>query len=603
MADFIRNTSCEECGSSDGKSVYSDGSYHCWVCKTTKPSQEWLDKNSDKPVTKKLVRSSILKPNSATKEDRKPNMSKIITTEQHNEIKSVAGFEANNFRGITNETLKFFGCCTSLSESDEVIERYYPVTIKDELTGYKVREVPKTFYSIGEVGNKNDLYGSFKFRSGGKYVLIVGGEEDCHAAYQMLKDYSDSKRSDFVIAVVSVTTGETSAAKQIAANYEFLNNFENIIIGFDNDEAGKEGTEKIISSLPKGKVKIATWSKGKDPNEILMKNQARSFISDFYAAKAYVPAGVVGSDQLYEKIVEQALLEKVPLPSFLKKLQDKLGDGLALGHIYNIAAMTSIGKSSIINEMIYHWIFNSPHMIGVVSMELNSGQYGETLLSRHIQLKLAKLTGVDKLSYLNSEAGIKAGKELFSTPEGTPRFYLVDDRDGTVEQIQETIEQMIISSGVKLIVIDPLQDLIEGMSNEDQGLFMKWCKSVIKSHNVSFVLINHMRKKNNGDDSIKVSESDIMGSSTISKSASANILLARDKEAEDQIERNTTYVTLPKSRLTGDTGSAGKIYYDNNTHTMYDFDDYFSTTIPAVSQAVKPEPKPEVPANNDDIDF
>ena len=153
----------------------------------------------------------------------------------------------------------------------------------------------------------------------------------------------------------------------------------------------------------------------------------------------------------------------------------------------------------------------------------------------------------------------------------------MDDRDGTVEQIQNVIEQMIISSGVKIIVIDPLQDLIEGMSNEEQGLFMKWCKSIIKSHTVSFVLINHMRKKPGGDDSIKVSESDIMGSSTIAKSASYNVLLARDKDAEDPIERNTTYVTMPKSRLIGETGSAGKIYYDSLTHVMHDFDEYWST--------------------------
>lgn len=595
MADFIRHESCDQCGSKDNKAVYSDGSTHCFGCGFTVPSDEYKESNKDsKYKTKKKTKTQ--------KEPKELTMAKPLTEETIAEIKKYAGFTANKFRGINDETLKFYGCRTELSEDDEVKTRYYPVTKDDDLVGYKVREIPKTFSAIGNVASSCDLYGAFRFRAGGKYLLIVGGEEDAHAAYQMFKDYSNTKGNDFVTAVVSVTTGETSAQKQIAANYEFLNSFETIIVGFDNDEAGKEGADKIISSLPKGKVKIANWTKGKDPNEILMKGQSKSFISDFYNAKQYVPAGVLGSDTLYDKILEQAVVAKVPLPPFLKKLERMLGGGFALGHIYNVAAMTSIGKTAIVNEMIYYWIFHSPHLVGVVSMELNSGQYGETLLSRHVETKLARLSVEDKMNNLTSEFTKNKAKELFQNEDGSPRFYLVDDRDGSVEQIQEVIEQMIIASGVKLIIIDPLQDLIEGMSNEDQGLFMKWCKSIIKSHGVSFVLINHMRKKNGGDDSIKVSESDIMGSSTIMKSASANILLARDKEAEDEIERNTTYVTLPKSRLTGDTGNAGKIFYDKFTHVMHDFDEYFSSKVEVTQPQAEEAPQP-IQENPPEVDF
>ena len=69
-----------------------------------------------------------------------------------------------------------------------------------------------------------------------------------------------------------------------------------------------------------------------------------------------------------------------------------------------------------------------------------------------------------------------------------------------------------------------------------------------------------------------------MGSSVIAKSASVNVMLVRDKEAPDEQERNTTYITVPKSRLTGDTGPGGKLYYDNMTHTLHDYDEYFGNT-------------------------
>jgi hypothetical protein len=99
---------------------------------------------------------------------------------------------------------------------------------------------------------------------------------------------------------------------------------------------------------------------------------------------------------------------------------------------------------------------------------------------------------------------------------------------------------------------------------------MKWAKGFIKSHGVSFVFINHMRKSENSG------EMDIMGSSTIIKSAAANIILKRDKLAEDDLVRNTTYVFVPKNRVCGITGPAGAAYYDNQTHTLYDLDDWMN---------------------------
>lgn len=576
MAAFVKHESCPNCGSKDNLAIYSDGSYYCWSdCGYKKLSEEWKAEHAKKLVRSK-AKNSVKENLNLTEKSLKP----AVTTAQTEELKSHTTLEGNNYRGIRDDVLKVFGVRTEYNEDNEVCAVYYPCTTDGVLTGWKPRVHPKQFGgSIGQTGKDCDLFGQFKFKNGGKICLIVGGEHDQLAGYQMLKDYYKFKNWDFEPVVVSPTVGETGCAKQLALQYEWFSQFEKIIVGMDNDDAGEKSLEKIVPVLPKGKVFIAKWSL-KDPNEMLLKNKERQFISDFYNAKAYVPAGVMGSDSLYSHILEQSHLEKVTLPPFLKKLQKMIGGGLILGHIYNIAAQTSIGKTALVNEIVYHMIFNSPYLIGVVSMELNSGQYGETLLSRHIQRKLSLLEQEEKLEILESEHTKQKAEELFKKEDGSPRFFLVDDRDGTVEQIQETIEQMVIASGVKIIVIDVLQDLIEGMSNEDQGLFMKWCKSIIKSHGISFVLINHTRKKGSSDSTdIHVSESDVMGSSVITKSASANILLSRDKLAEDERERNTTYVILAKSRITGITGPAGKIYYDNQTHTMNDYDDVFGEDI------------------------
>ena len=48
MANFIKHTNCEKCGSSDGRAVYEDNSSHCFVCEHTVPSNEFKEQNSKK---------------------------------------------------------------------------------------------------------------------------------------------------------------------------------------------------------------------------------------------------------------------------------------------------------------------------------------------------------------------------------------------------------------------------------------------------------------------------------------------------------------------------------------------------------------------------
>lgn len=403
--------------------------------------------------------------------------------------------------------------------------------------------------------------------------ISVTGNCDSLAAYQMLKDYNTKRGSDFEIAAVSPTTGANSQ-KQIANNYKFLDQFDNIILAMDNDKAGKDAVDKIIPVLPKGKVKIMQM-RYKDHNEYLLKGKEKEYINDFYAAKSYVPVGVLPSSQLYDRILQQSEVPRVPFPPFMGKLNDMFIGGMPLGYIFNIAADTGVGKTTFVNEMIYYWIFNSPHLVGIVSMELDAGQYGEVLLSRHIERKLSLIgSNEDKLRLLRSDKVKEQATDLTIKEDGSERFYLLDNRDGSVEEIQNTIEELVVACGCKVIICDPLQDILEGLSNEEQALFMKWAKGFIKSHNITFVLINHMRKSENSG------ELDIMGSSTIIKSAGANIILKRDKLAEDAIVKNTTTISVAKNRVCGLTGSAGGMYYDNDTHKLYELDSWLSENHP-----------------------
>jgi KaiC/GvpD/RAD55 family RecA-like ATPase/ribosomal protein S27AE len=572
VAAFVKHEPCPNCGSSDNLAVYSDGSYFCFShCGYKSVSEDWLEANADgKPYkSSSNVRSHV---GSEKKEVMEVKSTKPALSEEENaKIKSETSTKGNLFRNLRDDITAPFGVRYSYNEdTGEVNHQYYPCTQDGQLVGYKIREVPKGFYSKGRTGADCELFGQFKFNRGGKYVVITEGELDCLSAYQMISDYNKKRGSDFEVAVVSPTTGAQSK-KQIASQYKFLDSFDNIITSFDNDKAGKEAAEELMKYLPKGKVKVMQM-RYKDANEYLQKGKDKEFIQDFYDAKKPVPVGVLPSDQLYERLMQQAHTEKLPWPAFMGNLNEFFKGGLPLGHIVNIAAATSVGKTTLINELLYFWIFNSPHKCGIVSMELDAGQYAEALLSRHLNRKLVLISDEqEKVDYLQRPDVKEKAYQLLKDENNDPRFYLLDNRDGTVEEIQNTVEELVVACGCKVIIIDVLQDIIASLPNEEQEMFLKWSKSLIKSHGITLVYINHTRKTSAGQNAAD-DEQSVHGSSSIIKSASVNIMLKRDKMAEDPVVRNKTEILVHKNRIFGITGPAGAVYYDNETHTLHNFD-------------------------------
>lgn len=505
-----------------------------------------------------------------------------ITPEENEQIKGYTGTDCKGWRGIRKETNAFFGVRYSYDEeSGEPDKMFVPTTIGGELAGYRTRIFPKDFSNpIGQVGKEVDMIGEFRFKNHTRTCIITGGETKLLLTYQMMNDYRVSKgKEDFEsTAVVCSTLGEGGAYKQVQARYDFFNQFQKIIICMDADKAGVEATEKIAKVLPKGKAYIMNM-RYKDADIYVEKGKERDFIDDFWKAQLYTPDGIVASSQLSSKIRESAAMPKIPLPPFMWKLQKMMAGGFPLKVIINLASASGTGKSTIVDEMMYYWIFNSPYRIGVVTLESDSGQWGTKILSRHIRRKIDLIENMEeKLALLNSEEVLAAEHELFFNEDGTPRFHLIEERDGGIESLKELIMNLIISCGCKVIALDPLQDILDGLSNEEQSVFMRWMKGMIKSHDVTFINVNHVRKSSGNQKAnstgADMHEEDIHGSGSILKSGACNLLFSRNKEAEDPFERNTTKMKASKIRWTGVTGLAGEYYYDNETHTLHDKDDW-----------------------------
>lgn len=561
----------DPCNSSDALSIYlktdEDGNEqydgHCWSCGQHFSSNHIH--NSVHAIELGIEGGEIRnKPDLVFAPKAEP-----ITPEQIANLKETVGFSTKPYRSISPETLKFFGYMVKRNKFGVPTEIYYPETDEGKVTGFKIRILPKRFSKIGRTGKSSQLSGQFRYKSAGKRVLIVGGENDVAAAYQALQKYG--------VHVVSPTTGEGSAASQCAAQYEFLDQYEEIFLGLDNDEKGLEATAAVCKILPSNKVKIVKWS-DKDPHKLLEDGKEEQIRRDFFNAKEFVDTGIKSSTEILDDVKEVLTADIITLPPYMHRMQTMMKRAFSHnGRVVNIIGSTSCGKSTHVNNMIYHWCFAEKMKPLIISLEMTAGEYAVDLLSLHLQKNLDWFKdGMDAWNYLQQEDVKRLYDNLFMDEEYNERFRIVDDRDGTVESLKKLMERGVKQYGCNIVIIDVLTDILRFLPMDEQEKFMAWQKNFVKS-GVSIVNVLHTKKPEKDKDGKmrKTTEFDALGSGTFVQSAHINIVINRDKMAECPIEKNTSYIDMPKCRR-GITGEAGKWYYDAQTRQVYDFDDFFA---------------------------
>lgn len=580
------------CSSSDAMAVYrhecSDGGYYydayCWSCHTRLSPEELMQTSLGESFQASSDNLEYLKSSAKTCTKREPIQKSELAPLYANTTDHV-----NNYRGIRDEIYNFFGYRFQLNSEGKPTAVYFPETFYDsvedkiKMNGYKKRILPKKFGTpLGRIGKTSMLSAQHKFDTYKNHrdVLIVGGEFDVAAAYQMLKDnMTRKKQGDFSPpAVVSCTTGEGSTYLQCISEFDFLNQFENIIVGLDNDSQGQEATLKAVQYLPRDKVKIAYWT-GKDPNKMLEDGQERQFISDYYNARPLETNGVLGSSEVFNGIDTELSYQGLTLPSYMHVLQNMMPAGeMPMGIIVNIIADTSVGKSSTVNSMVYNWLFNAPVKTGVVSLEATAARYALDMISIHLGENFMKtMTREEVKEYLHQPETMARYNDLWLNEDGTDRWAIIDERDGDIKQMERQMEMLIKKFGCRILVVDVLSDILRGSSSDYQEDHMKFQKSLVKS-GVTIVNVLHTNKSGlpTGGMPTMRTEYDALGSSTFVQSAAINIVLNRNKMADNPIERNTTYVSMPKCR-DGLTGFAGAWYYDIKTRRSYDRNDYFES--------------------------
>ena len=526
---LLRKEQCPTCASrgkdtsKDNLAVYSDGQTHCFSCgtHTREGSKEALG-----GVKVKKIDDSWL-------------------ADYQGEFFSLPD------RKLRAETLEKYRVKAEKDKEGNIIKHHYPFhNSKGEMVGMKTRIVQsKKFFGSGDTGKTNALFGQNLFAPGGKYITVCEGELDAMAAYEML----GSKWS-----CVSVTNG-ANCIDNIKANMQYLDSFETVVIAFDNDEAGRDAAKMIAPILGPNKCKIVTFAKHKDACDYLINNDGKEFMHEWWEAKPYTVSGVASLEDMRNAMLQYRDTELIPLPDSFGNLNEMMRGGVARGELVSIIAHTSIGKTTILNELIYHFSTNTNEKIGCFMVEDNIDETIRKVVSVHtgenMQLTKPNDLNVDRIMDNAIDIGFAS------------KIQLHDDGGGSIdlEEMFSKIRYFIKGLGCSVILVDPLHTAIKNLSNENieevMDRFIKLCKET----KATVILSTHTRKPDDGSHPHKISEYDVKGSGAIPQACHTNILFSRDKLAEDDYERNATRIRVPKMRRTGQTGEAGWAYFNGKT--------------------------------------
>ena len=217
-SEFVRHLPCENCGSSDAKSLYSDGHTYCFVCHNRTPA------------------------------DNDVIHSQTVTNNVH--LKGSA--ERLNKRNISEKTNQFYRIFR-----DGATLRFPYFTSDGVLKGVKIKNKQKDFTYEGI--STDTLFAQHLFPSTGKRIVITEGELDAASCYEAMPGWP----------MVSLPHGCASAKKDVQKQIPLFQGYDEIILFFDNDDAGRKAAKEVASSLPPGKTKIARLETYKDASDAL----------------------------------------------------------------------------------------------------------------------------------------------------------------------------------------------------------------------------------------------------------------------------------------------------------------------------------------------
>lgn len=465
-------------------------------------------------------------------------------------IEEIGEYPTRGFKeiGITKTVADFFGVKSSYGSDGSIDTHYYPY---EGGKAYKMRKLPKDF---SWVEKSTALFGKERFNGGGKRLIICEGEKDALSVAQ-----ASQEKYGRIYPVVALSSSVMT--KSLLEERDWIRSFAEVVICFDEDDAGHKARDEALKIIGLDKVKLVKLPEN-DANDVLLKHSGARLLQAIFDATAYIPPGIIGKDALWEALVTYNNTPSVPYPDCIGGLNTKT-KGARLGEIALFVSGTSCGKSTIMREIMLSMEEKTTDKIGIVSLEEAPAETARKLSG----MKLNRNPAAEEIPLEELKVG-------FDAVFGSDRYMMLDHQGSLKDEtILDKLEYMALS-GCKYIIIDHITILVsEGAGdltgNEAIDRVMNDLLRFVKRHNVWIGLVSHLRKTTMGGKAFEEGRmpnlDDIKGSGSIKQICFDIIAFARNLQDTDPVAQNTIDMAILKCRFTGLTGPIPGAHYDFNT--------------------------------------
>ncbi len=476
-------------------------------------------------------------------------------------VQELQGY-SSKYRGIRPEIYEAFGIKYSVDQGNGKPKAlYFPITKAGKVTGYHIRDMDKkTFANTGDTKGAKELMFQSKVQTGGKKLLICEGAYDALSAYQILKD----KYPQFTPSVVSTNNGIGSGLNDVRDNLEFINSFQEVLLCFDNDDAGDRLTKECAKLIGK-KNRILSFTE-KDANDMLSKNKVGAFISAFFSAKEYAPEFNISIRELTDEAVSKV---EYGLSYPFNTLTNVLY-GARLQEVTSIAGSPGSGKSLMVQQLVNHLMFKHSAKVAIFSLE----ESPVFTLKKFIGGVMRKPIHLPDCEYDK-----KLAKEISRTFEDKLYIY---NHNGNYENWNSIVSAVryYAALGVSYFVIDPLSALVAHLSASDGNEYLNHAainmSALAQELGVSFYTVSHLNNSKSGakdhSEGQKVRASEWSGSRGVWRYSNNMIGIERNQQAEEEDEKHLVTIRILKNRLSGNTPTFN-LRYDPDTGLLKEVED------------------------------
>lgn len=517
-SNFVQHEPCPKCGSSDALSRYDDGHAYCFSCSS-------YEHGEGIPI-----------------QTRKAPM-------------QIEGFVEGEITGLSKRHLTEETC----QKWDYRVGHYFGRAVqianyKDQdgnVIAQKIRFPNKDFKLIGDA-HRMGLFGMHLWKGSYKMCVVTEGEIDALSLSQV---------QNHKWPVVSVPNGAQAAAKSVARNLEWLEQFETVVFMFDNDEPGRKAAQECAALMSPRKAKIAALPL-KDANDMLVADRGGDLIEAMWRAKDYRPDGIVGGNDLWDYITKVDQSEAVSYPF---EGLTAMTHGLRKGELVTITAGSGIGKSQICRE-VCHWLLTHGQAVGYIALE------------ESVRRTALGILGIEMSTPLHlrlKEVPQEEIKKAYDACLSTGRFFTYDhfgslDSDNLINRIR----YMVKGCGCGWIILDHLSIVVSGMGEGDERRLidntMTRLRSIVEELKIGLILVSHLKRPEGRghEEGAATSLSQLRGSAGIAQLS--DIVLGLERNQQDETQKNFTLVRVLKNRYTGETGLACRLEYNQQTGRLKD---------------------------------